>query len=230
MPYVLIRREDIPDSLVQIEDLKPHKIHRDYVHSTPGQTGYVKQISDFDTPVVVLGPPDTVLRSVEGLTGYFVDRVEDAVSAAAITSAVAEAASTAIVARVRSGLALDAASIDAELIAAGAGAGTGIAAGNSFATVAEILEILAGRPFQLAAGSVVNDAAGNFSTVSGGAFSSVSRKFTQTGAFNISIGEGNIASLARTDFFYNGPLTSTSSTPNGVGAVIVVYADDGTLL
>lgn len=230
MPYVLIRRSDIPDSMVQLTDLKPNTTHRIVTRTAFGQSGYVKQAPESPAPVLVAGPPDTVQRSVMGLAAYLMDRVEDAVSSAAVLPAVAKAAADALLALVRSGSVMDAAAIDAELITAGAGAGTGIAAGNSFATVGEVLDILAGREFMLPAGAVINDAGGNFVALAAGEFLSPSRRLFETGSFRISKGEGYIANFSRSDFYYYGPLTPASSTPDGLGSVLVVYADDGTLL
>ncbi len=230
MPYVLIRRSDIPDSKVQLTDLKPNTSNRIVTRTAIGQSGYVKQAPEAPAPVLVLGPPDTVQRSVMGLAAYLVDRVEDAVSSAAVTPAVAEAAAAAVLGLVRAGSAVDAAALDAELITAGAGAGTGIAAGNSFATVEEVMDIMAGRLFALPAGAVINDGGGNFVAMASGSFLAPSRRLFETGSFRISKGEGDIANFSRSDFFYNGPLTPASLTPSGFGPALVVYADDGTLL
>jgi hypothetical protein len=228
MPFVVMRRADLPDGLVQLDDLKPNKSQQNYIYEPPGQSGYVSQIPTFDDVAITAGPPDVASATYTGLAAYLMDHVEDAVSTAAITPAVANAASTAIVGLARTGSVLDLAAIDAELITAGAA--TGLTAGNSTGAVNLVLDILAGAQYTLPAGAVINDALGVFEVAQGGSFTSPARMLFQTSSFNVSRGAGDIFNFLRADFTYNGTLTPTLGPALGVGPAIVVYADDGTLL
>jgi len=225
-----MRRADLPDGLVQLDDLKPNKSQQNYIYEPPGQSGYVSQIRAPDAVALTAGPPDVTSATYQGLAAYLMDHVEDAVSLAAITPAVANATATAIIGLAQTGAAADLTAVDAELIAAGAGLATGLTAGNSTGAVNLVLDILAGAEYTLPAGVQINDGGGLFDPTQAGSFTSPPRMLFQTSSFNVSRGAGDIFNLLRADFTYNGTLTSTLGPANGLGPAITVYADDGTLL
>lgn len=222
MPYIIMRRTDIPNGVLQVDDLKPNDSQRNYTLDPPGQSGYVRDIPPSETVITTGAAPVLTVRDACGLAAYLIDNVEDAVSLAAITAAVANAAAAAIIARAQGGLAITLADVDAELIAAGAGAGTGLTAGNSTGTLAELLSILSGAVYDLPAGSAVTDGGGLFNTTRLGFFQTVPgvKTILATGAFNVSNGAGDLFNYKQPGFEYNGVF----------GPAILVLADDGTVL
>lgn len=223
MPFIVMRRTDIPNGVLQVVDLKPNTSQRSYIYDPgDGQTGYIRQVPASDTVAVtnVLGDDLTNAEYV-GLAAYLLDNVEDGVSGDSVTPAVANQAAADIAAAVQAGAAMDLASVDALLVGAGAGAGTGLEAGNSTGSLADLLGLLAGAEYVLPAMSPVN-VGGAFNTDVSGSFAEepATRTYYRTGAFLISNGEGNLAGMKSADFDYMGTM----------GAAVVVYDDDGSLL
>lgn len=221
MPFILMRRTDIPNGLIQVDDLKPNDSQRNYTLDPPGQSGYVRNIPINQTVTTVGAGPILTVGDAAGLAAYLIDNVEDSATTA-ITAAVANTASAAIIALPQAGNAVTLAAVDAELVAAGAGAGTGLTAGTSTGVLTELLGLLAGLRYLLPSGSQVETAANIFDTTRHGTFESPPdlKVILRTGAFNISLGDGDLFNYLRADFEYGG-------TP---GPAITVLDDDGTLL
>jgi hypothetical protein len=221
MPYIIMRRTDIPNGVLQVDDLKPNDSQRNYTLDPPGQSGYVREIPASDTVVTSGAGPILTVRDACGLAAYLIDNVEDS-SGTALTAAVANAAADQIVALAVGGMAVDLASVDAELVAAGATAGTGLETGNSTGLLSELLEILMGAKYQLPGGSEVETAGNLFNTTRLGFFATTPgvKRIEATGAFNVSNGAGDLFNYKRADFEYNGVL----------GPALLVLADDGTVL
>lgn len=223
MPYLVMRRTDIPNGTLQVVDLKPNTSQHSFVYDPgDGQTGYIRNIPASDTVAYVDVAGDDLTTAVfSGMAAYLLDNVEDAVSSESVTPAVANQAAADIAAAAASGSAMDIASVNALLVAAGAGAGTELDGNNSTGVLSEFLSVLGGAVYTLPAMSPIN-LAGVFNTDRSGDFDSepAVRYYYQTGAFNISNGEGNLFGMKQADFEYLGV----------AGAAIVVYADDGTLL
>ena len=51
MPFIIMRRTDIPNGVLQVDDLKPNDSQRNYTLDPPGQSGYVR---DVPTEVIVI--------------------------------------------------------------------------------------------------------------------------------------------------------------------------------
>lgn len=221
MPYIIMRRTDIPNGVLQVDDLKPNDSQRNYSIEPPGQSGYVRNIANSDVVVTSGAGPIVTVGDACGLAAYLIDNVEDS-SGSALTAAVANLATAFIVNRAQGGLDLQLADIDQELFDAGATAGTGLTAGNSTGVLTELLSILAGAKYQLPAGSVVEDGANNFVTARAGFFAASPqvRNVLDTGAFQVSLGGGDLFNYSQATFFYNGAL----------GAALMVVADDGAVL
>jgi len=221
MPFIIMRRTDIPNGVLQVDDLKPNDSQRNYTLDPPGQSGYVRNIPVNDTVLTVGAGPILTLRDASGLAAYLIDNVEDSATTA-ITAAVANAASAAIIVRAQVGATIQTADVDAELVAAGAGAGTGLTAGNSTGLLVELLSLLSGAQYDLPAGSEVEDAGNLFNTTRLGTFATTpSVKFVrQTGAFNVSNGAGDLFNYKQATFEYNG----------AVGPAILVLSNTGTVL
>ena len=221
MPYLVMQRADIPNGILQIEDLQPNTSQKNSIYEPGlGQSGYIRQVPTSTTVATYGGAGDLyVLGDQQGLACYLIDTVEDS-STAALTAVVANAAAAGIIARVRAGLKLEVADVNAVLIAAGATVGTTLTGGNSTATLAEVLNQLQGEVYEVPNGAQIQ-AGGLFIALRVGSFAPdiAVRTYYVTGALRISNGEGKIAGYKRADFTYEGV----------AGPAVVVYADDGTL-
>lgn len=178
--YIVLARNDLPENLLQVLDLNPHEQEPtiyDGQRVRPYQTHFSRDAA-VNTAVATQagaggGASLDTTAVAYGLPAYLIDHVEDAVTAAAITAAVANATRTAIFARVAAGQALDAAGIAAALTANGvanAGAGTTLTAGNSTGVLEEVIRIVAGEVYRLPALSQVTDNAGLFDPTLSGDF------------------------------------------------------------
>ena len=218
MPYVIMRRTDIPNGVLQVVDLKPNTSQRSFIYDPgDGQSGYVRNIPNSDT-VATVAPVAAVLttRDYCGLAAYLLDNVEDS-SGAAITAAVANTTAAALIAVAQAGTDLTLAVVDSELVAAGATAGTGLETGSSTGLFSELMSLLQGSKYLLPGGSTVDTDGSTFNPTRQGSFTELTRTYYQTGAFNISNQEGKLADLKDAMFFYN----------NAAGAAVSVYDDDG---
>lgn len=214
MPYIAMRRTDIPNGVLQVLDLVPNTSLRNQIYDPIGQTKYINR---FSTDTLAALSANRTVAEYSGLAAYLIDHVEDNVANVAITVTVANAAAAAITALLDAGSAVTVAAVDAALVAAGAGAGTGLTTNNSNGAIASVLQILAGGQYVLPAGSVVGGvtppaALGSF--VSG-----VYLPTYDTGAFQISLGSGQLSVFTSSAFDYLGT----------TGAALAVYNDDGTL-
>ncbi len=220
MPFIVMRRADIPEASLQVLDLKPNTSNKNSVLEPGlGETKYIlPRPAVQDVATSGAGP---ILTSAEyaGLAAYLIDHVEDS-SGTAITAAVANAAALAITAIPATAGVLTLAAVNAALVAAGATVGTGLETGNSTGSLVELIDILAGRVYVLPAGSQVEDAANNFDPVVAGSFQTPARYVNLTGDLLISIGEGNLYRMMLPTFLYL----------DVSGPAVVVYADDGTIM
>jgi hypothetical protein len=215
MPFICLRRSDIPAGTLQVLDLWPNTSQRNQVIDPAGQTKYVNRYQN--STLAALSANATVAE-YKGIAAYLIDHVEDNVANVSITVTVANAAAVAIAALVDAGSAVSLAAVNAALVAAGAGAGTQLNANGSDGVLADLLKILAGAEYILPAGSLVGGVAGGASL---GAFVAGQYRATYAGsALSSSIAEGNLAGFLSSSFDYAG----------STGAAVVVYADDGSLL
>jgi len=223
MPFIIMRRTDIPDGVLQVVDLKPNTSQRSFIYDPgDGQSGYVRNVPEASAvSTVPMAGDDVTPSEFVGAAAYLIDNVEDAVSAGAVDPAVANQAVIDLLAALAAGSDLELATVDAVLVAAGAGAGTGLETGNSTGVLSELLAHLQGLQYVLPAMSVIN-VAGAFNPVRSGAFVSPpsTRTYYKTGALLISNGEGNLAKLKDASFEYMGVS----------GGAVLVYDDDGSLL
>ena len=221
MPYIIMRRTDIPNGVLQVDDLKPNDSQRNYTLDPPGQSGYVRQIPASDDVITTAPGAILTVRDACGLAAYLIDNVEDS-SGAALTATVANDAADAIIALAVGGMAVGLTEVDAELVAAGATAGTGLESGASTGQLSDLLELLSGAKYQLPAGSVVDTDGSTFNPTPQGFFATTPgvKRIEATGAFNVSNGAGDLFNYKRADFEYNGVL----------GPAVLVLADDGSVL
>lgn len=164
--FIVLARNDIADNLLQVLDLKPNssQFSPAYDGQDSGQTGYQTWYAGdaaINTTVVfaVPGVGDLAMDGDSyGLAAYLAANVEDS-AGGSLTAAMANDTRTAIFALVAAGSAVDLTAIDAELITAGATAGTGLTTGASTGSVEAVLRILAGEVYKVADGLLVQDAA-----------------------------------------------------------------------
>lgn len=181
--FIVLNRNDLGDSLLQVLDLKPHssQFSPAYDGQNSGQSGYQTHMAGdaaVNTTVATQagaggGASLDVNGDSYGLAAYLLDNVEDQVANAAITAAVANATRDAIFDLVSAGSAITAAAVANALVANGvsnAGAGTTLTAGNSTGVLEEVLRILAGEVWKLPDNSQVTTAAGAFDATVRGFF------------------------------------------------------------
>jgi hypothetical protein len=212
--YICMKRTDIPNGVLQVLDLQPNVSQRNGSIDPPGQTKYVNRLQN-DT--LVLSGNDTAAQ-YEGFAAYLIDHVVKNGANVPITAAVANLIAGDLVAVVNAGTALSLAVINASIQARTVDGTSGLTAGGSNGTVADILKIAAGAEYVLPAGTTV--ITGLNAPVNAGAFTNGQYRNTyDTGAFQISFGEGMIAGFMGASFEYDGT----------TGAALVCYANDGTL-
>jgi len=216
MPFICLIRTDIPDGILQVLDLRPNTSQRNLIYEPPGQTKYINRVQN--STLAALAANATV-ATYKGVAAYLIDNVIDNVSGVTITVTVANAAAVALIAAMDTGTTdLDIASVNAILVAAGAGAGTTLATAPCTGTLLELLGVLGGREYTLPIGSVVGALA---APLQGGSFTSGQYRHTyDSGALNISYGEGDLSEFVAATFEYVGV----------TGAALVVFEDDGTVM
>jgi hypothetical protein len=223
MPFVIMARTDIPDSVLQLTELKPNDSQRNYIYETEGQTQYVKNIPTQDVVATTGGGPITTDAAYQGLAAYLIDHVENQLADEALTAAQANEGASDITNAAQAGAVLDSAAIVAILVAlGGVSAGTGVDTNGSTGSVEEVLGILAGRVYLLPGGSEVEDGANLLTAAVAGSFTNDGefKQILDTSAFKVSNGIGQIANFKDAGFTYDGTAASALS----------VYADDGTVL
>ncbi len=216
MPYIIKSNTTVPDGVVQIKDLWPSKTHANAVID-PKPYGFR----------YINGPQNTALTSFyatanafnqecSGLSAYIICNIGD--GGAAMSLANANAWATAIIARAVAGQTLALADINGAPQPAGV---DDAVAGD----VANILSILAGASYVVPAGHVFQ-AAGAFVPAATDFFvNNEARMFDSS--FYISNAIGDISVMKSDAFVY---LDTTATPPaNTTGALVTIYADDGTL-
>lgn len=235
MPYIIARRPEIQNGSVQITDLFPSDSQRNLVNDPKGQGPFYVRVSDIgDTgnkrPIIKVNADNSTefLREARGLVAYLVANIEAVPGGAAdaLTLAEAEDIASGLLARVRAGQSLTAANVNA--VCNGVSAGSGIGQGNSTATLADILAILAGEEYTVSGGIPIQAANGTFAAVIGpGALGSTVRSLVPNDAsWKISFSEGVLAGLTSVRDGVNGDLFAgvRSTSP-----LLTVYNDDGTI-
>lgn len=219
MPYICLRRTDIPQGILQVLDLWPNTSQRNPAIDPPGQTKYVSFNPQNDT--VATNGGRVTLAAYNGLAAYLLDNVVEGgllAGVGALTDAHANAAALAIIAGMYAGHAMTEFDLDTYLTAVVAA--TGIATGGSTGTVQEVLSILAGEVYTVPTGSDME--AGGVKTARTGAIGSPLRvRRTYDGlALNASCAEGKLSIFKSASFEY---LDTT-------GAALVVYSNTGSVM
>jgi len=218
--FLVMRRTDTPDEVMQVVDLKPNTSQRNYVLTPPGQSGYVHPIDDSGaTGLVGAAPLFTTSAVLSGVSAYLLGNINTTAGAGApFTGAQADAATAALVAIAQAGTVMDLAAVNAALVAVVAG--TALTAGGSTGVLTELLSAMAGNAWTIPAGTDLAVAGVKTALANGGFVAGTYRDLYDTGSFHISNGEGNISRLKAATFTYL----------DVEGAALTVYSATGTLL
>lgn len=226
MPFICLKRTDIPNSTLQVTDLWPNKSQFNPVIDPPAVGP--RYINAPVTNTVLLNGSFAFVSAVSGLAAYLVANVQaTGAGGPALTAVEANACAAGLITRMRSGLSLALADINAVLAVAspgGGGAGTVLTGGGSLSTgtVADVLRILSGVTYTVPAGTDV-ETAGVFAPQAGAAawnaanFADVPDILPTDSSFYQSLSYGKIAGFKSASFVYVG----------ATGAAITVYDNAG---
>lgn len=229
MPFICLRRTDIPDGTLQITDLWPNKSqYNPTLDPPPSGPRYVNAPVTNNVVLTTAGDVKTFTAAKAGLAAYLLANVQqDGAGGIAMTPTQGNTAAASIIAAMQAGSNLNLAAINALLVAA-CGAGTELtSAGGSLSTgtVADVLRILSGTPYTVPAGTQIQAAGPIFSPQSGpaawnaGNFDEDFHDILPTdSSFYQSLSWGKIAGFKSSDFSYRGT----------AGAALTVYDDAGT--
>lgn len=84
MPYVMMKRSDIPAGVLQVLDLVPNTSLRNQVYDPPGQTKYVRALQNEVATLLTSGGVITFAAETSGLAAWFLTNVDDGTGAAAV--------------------------------------------------------------------------------------------------------------------------------------------------
>jgi hypothetical protein len=217
MPFICMIRTDIVDGMLQVLDLQPNSSQRNLIYDPEGQTKYIRRC-DNDTMVTSGAGPIVTVGELKGVSAWLIDQVEDTPNSDALTAAQTNTIALALIARMDAGNTMTTAAVNAVVQATVAGSGIGL--GSSIGALTDLLKILAGGEYTLPAGSAVEDVANAFIATAAGSFTTGQYLQTrQSGALEISLGEGHLAEFTAAAYSYD----STA------GAALLVYDDDGTV-
>lgn len=84
MPYIIMKRDDIPAATLQVLDLDPNTSLRNYTLDVPGQTKYIDPVQNDQVVLYDPGSGDVYThRDYYGLAAWFLTNVTDGAGAAA---------------------------------------------------------------------------------------------------------------------------------------------------
>ncbi len=212
MPYLVLKRSDIPAGKLQVLDLDPYTSNRSPSIDPPGQTKYVNPVQN-DTVALTGAGTITFHREAKGLAAWLATKIDN--GGVALTAAQANADATAILALLDFGGAGAAGALDVASVTAA------ITGTMTTALLPEMMEVIAGREYfvpagvQVETGGVFAVAAGSKGAPTWGSF----RHTYDTSDLTLSFHTGAISKFRSADFLYADTL----------GQAMVVYNDDGTL-
>lgn len=220
--FLIMRRTDIPDGVLQVVDLYPNTSSKNYIYPPGlGQTGYVMNIpADLVDGSVGAAPTFTVSADVSGLGAYLLGNIDTGAGAggAPFTGAEADAAAAALVAIAQAGTVLDAAAVDAVL--GGVVAGTTLSGGGSTGVLTELLSVMAGAGYEIEAGTDLAVGGVKVAAQQGAFLEGVYKQLYDIGQFLVSNLNGNVSLLKSANFTYD----------DVTGAAVTVYSATGTVL
>lgn len=84
MPFIVLKRSDIPPGTLQVLDLQPNESQRNLIYDPPGQTKYVNPVENDQVVVEVIGAIGQLHRSYRGLAAWFITNVNDGTGAQSV--------------------------------------------------------------------------------------------------------------------------------------------------
>lgn len=220
MPYIVMKRDDIPAGILQVLDLDPNVSQQNLIYDPPGQTKYLSPIQN---DLVALSGAGTIRTHgvAHGLAAWFVTNIDDG-GGTALTATEANTNAQDVLDLLAYGDLTTAAS--ALTLAAINGALT--TGSISSGQLSEVLEILAGRSYTVPAGVQVQTG-GAFAVspavgAEGGPQWGDYRETFDTSALLLSVNTGQLAGFLDPSFTYKG-------VGGAQGSAVVVLADDGSL-
>jgi len=221
--FLIMRRTDIPDGVLQVVDLWPNTSSKNYIYPPGlGQTGYIHNIPML--PIaggVAAGPPVAATANLTGVGAYLIGNIDTTAGAGSppFTGAQADTAAAGLSAIAQAGTVLNIAAVDAVL--AGVVAGTSLAGGGSTGVLTELLSVMAGAGYQIDSGTALSDGAGNFAARSGAFVPGVYKQLYDTGHFLCSSWNGNISLMESANFEYDGAAGAAITTYSATGNLVV---------
>jgi hypothetical protein len=229
MPFICLRRTDIPDHTLQITDLWPNKSQYNAVIDPPAVGPRYINAPVTNNVVLTTGAGVTkyLAQAYTGLAAYLIVNVQaTGAGGDALTPTEANAAAAAIIAAMHAGTAQTLAAINLLLVAA-AGAGTELtSAGGSISTgtVMDVLRILSGVTYTAPYNTNIQTAGGVFNPQASAATwnaanfdSNILDILPTDNAFYLSLNNGKIAGFKSASFTYLGT----------AGAALTVYDNAG---
>ena len=232
--YAVQLRNDLPQGVLQVLDLKPNTSLRNFIYEGEGKTGYVRNDLSVDLSAPTIGD-DGGLNKIfsgesTGLVAYLIERVENTVPATDthLTVAQAQRCASLIIIDVLNGTNIDSARITVHLTAICGGAvDLDGSLADSWGSVEDVVKILAGHTYTIADATTLalvasdefvveasRSAKGSFSAFSG-------KQLFQGTALSNSIASGNLAQYSSSSFSL-----SNSKTLSGISKVDHTYGVD----
>lgn len=226
MPFICLKRTDIPNSTLQVTDLWPNKSQYNPTLDPPAVGPlYIDAPVTNNVTLNTVGAVKTFAATAVGLAAYLLANVQaTGAGGPALTPAQANTAAASIITTMRSGGVLSLAAINAILVAA-AGAGTVLTGGGSLSTgaVTDILRILAGITYTVSGGTQIQAAGPVFNPQASAAtwnaanFASHKDILATDSSFYDSLAYGKLAGFKAATFSYRG----------ATGAAVTVYDNAG---
>jgi hypothetical protein len=83
MPYIIMKRDDIPAATLQVLDLTPNTSQRNLIYDPPGQTKYINPLQNDTVVTATNGGIITMYGDKRGLAAWFLTNVNDGAGAQA---------------------------------------------------------------------------------------------------------------------------------------------------
>lgn len=217
MPFICLRRSDIPNRTLQIVDLWPNVSQRNQSIDPVGQGPlYLRQPQNESASVAVTAQGVETTRAFRGLRAYIHDRVATA-GGGLIAPADAADIADGLLTRLADGLSLELADVNAEIDAVSGGAT--LSGGASTGELGELLRVIAGDEYVVPAGALLEDDNDDLTPQQGAFTEGFRRPVLDTDSLKISFFQGRLRGYRQSDFSYLGT----------EGAAVTVYNDDGSL-
>jgi hypothetical protein len=240
--FICLRRNDVPQGLLFLQDLQPNPSYRDLIHDPQPQAGYLNPTNSIQTETALdttatttAGYPDVDPNGVggdshratgaakKGLIAYLQDVIHANPGGTDTVPTIAQATNAAndIIDRVNDGLSLTLTAINTILVNR-CGADTnldGDGLGDSFGTVEEVLRIVAGEVYKVPANTVAITGTGGGTNVFTALADRVAAIGANTANFN---SRGSFVASTDSDYrpyrrlFQSDSLLISVGDPNGV--------------